>query len=462
MTKYVHEKLANYIKSDAKKVKKSSPNCKNIPLTKISNALSTVFGYRHYHELKATNDKMTQNENFTEIGSLSYNELSNLTNSYVSFIRNNFNDNYNYRDNDYLSVNNFKYTMIKEINRGSNSITKIDMNSNFITFNFSNEEFKEFTTNYCMAKKRHSNKDWTNRILEFNELAFYVIKENKEKSYINAYKKLMKINGLLEARKTVSKKIAKRIDEYLYSFGCSSLNDVKDVKIIHKFQGYILTQLTSFINDAPFKENYPNDLKSISMTDLKLGSNNLHFKYQSITIIKEFMEGVIGFINNYDVNNGKMQKIDVLSQSIGCIIASNKTLEEKFATIKKYLTLRKNKNTEKVICVGFSNSEFELYKNINTSRTDSSLCFMWITNDEDNESAISFKTALKYDPYTIIINEPLKNEETRRMYLASYESGHLVLSLFKSNYCVNDFIELQGGYFCNSLECSFINNLLDT
>ncbi len=416
MTKYVYANLVDFLKQDAKVIKKHCKE-KNIHLSKIQTELAKFFGYRHFHELEIFHSKSNIfSSTETHLDKLTRDSFEKLKSEYNELFTS-FSDFIEYDKNIFDKIKPLWSTVIFRDSKDTIHYNTAKYYPNFI---FNNTLFEDFMNIYA-RKNSYSDPHLEFHVINFNNLIFDILKFVKSDNYSKDYKNYISFNNLNSFLNKNTKFKSVYLDNY--NILMSSSNE----EMRSEQHGYIAMFFSEFCRH-PFIGTESKSDKDIIVKDLINDEFNHCFHYYDglPKLINIIFDHVAILVKKYD-----SERISELSNRDKIKLFSNKNTglmiskELNYDLVKEYLTtidvVRKN-NPPSIWFI--DNNDDEIKDIIFEEKFASKRAQLNSGNFREQYYRIITKTAVDI----FIINSNTEGFELKYVKQA-VETGHLVFLL---------------------------------
>jgi hypothetical protein len=418
MAKYVYAKLVDFLKLDAKIIKKSCTN-KSLKLSEIQTELAKVFGYRHFHELETLHSKqnifLSEDIHLNQLTRYKFNELKN---KYLSVFTS-FSESISYNKSLFDRIIPLWSTTII---RDSKTIVHYNMAANNYKFILNNQLYQELMEIFA-RQNAYSDPYLEFHVLNFNNLIFDILKYIQSDNFSNDYKNYIGFDVMTDFIKNNKK--FKSI--YLDNYNILMNNCNEDTKA--EQHGYMSMVFSEFCRhpfmDMKFRSK---DKKEIIVEELITDNNNHEFHYYDglPKVINIFFEYIRVLVKKYDDEcidaMDNQSKIELFSKkSVG--LMTIKSLD--YSLVHDYLkSLDNNWAYDKKPLICFIDNNNEQVKNIIYNQSYSSKRIQF----NQTEFKIQYLEGLRIDADIFIMNSTLEGYKEKYVRQA-IEIGHNVILL---------------------------------
>lgn len=329
MTKYVYANLVDFLKQDAKIIKKYRKN-NNLNLSTIQTELAKFFGYRHFHELETFHSKNNIfSSTETHLNKLAKDEFEELKKEYnelfISFL-----DYIKYGKNIFDKISPLWATTIWRDSEETIQYNMVNINYKFV---FSNELFEEFMDIYA-KENSYSDPYLKFNIINFNNLVFDILRFVKSDNYSRDYRKYINFVDMSKFLEENTNFQSVYLDNYnIYMLNCNE-------EIKQDQHGYMSMVFSEFCRNI-FISTESNINNAIIVKDLIDDDLNHQFNYYDglPKLMNIIFDHVASLVKKYDsirINRlSNKDKIKLFSKKSTGIMISKKL---NYDLIKEYLS----------------------------------------------------------------------------------------------------------------------------
>jgi hypothetical protein len=435
MAKYVYAKLVDFLKLDAKIIKKSCTN-ESVKLSEIQTELAKVFGYRHFHELETLHSKqnifLSEDIHLNKLTRYNFNKLKDEYNKVFTY----FCDYISYEKCLLDRVNPLWSTVIFRNNKTTIDYNMVADNYKFILNNKLYQELMEI-----FAKENaYSDPHLEFHVINFNNLIFDILKYIKSNNYSNDYRDYIGFDAMTNFIQNNKKFKSIYLDNYnILMTGCN--DNIKAEQ--HGYMSMVFSEFCKHLfmdTKLGCKHN-----KKIIVEDLINCDNNYEFHYYDglPAIINVFFEHITKLVKKYDNERidemDNQSKIELFSKkSVG--LMTIKSLDYKL--VRDYLKILDNNwayDREPLIC--FIDNNNQKVENIIDEKNYSSKRIQF----NHPEFKTQYIQGLTMDADIFIMNSTLEGYKEKYVR-QSIEIGHNVILL-----------DPKGTINCESMNRRFIS-----
>ena len=448
MTKYVHIKLQDYIKSDARLIRKHAKDNEKLPLTKIYNLLSKFFGFRHYHELERIHfSGEWEKPAYTNLTYLPETEMSSLKWNYFNYIRQHM----NFVDENKISLERIKSphsAVVNRLSKDSDTFNFMIIES-FIALN--NYDFESILENYLA--KCQSDPYYKHLSINLNKLIFKILAHTKSENYQKDYQNYLSFDDILRWSAENS------------SFSCSELTmhlefmNYKGSKANvtnYEMHGYTIMPIFAFVLSKGLKWN--DKLNPVVIDTLKKGSQDIEFIYENNNVNRVLFESVAEKINCHDNSKRRTLKdtvTEISKRSCGLYISSQKDDVMEMNIVKSLFDELNDSKCDNKIRVGLIGFKEEELSELFSKKLDFSAFGIADKNNKDKPLNIQdqIMVAIRNDPDLVIVKDSDGTCDNKCIY-DLYQSGYLVLFLTQKHFNREMFLrqdELTGVHYVRDI-----------